>query len=143
MLKGLPQNAQFRKIGKAISSKDELFYTMAYRAQLALPPQDRCSLEFMGQILKGKKKALKNRQLVPVRVLNRTYITVDKVLKQIKGNPKFMDYLPDKPKTAGRTFIFNLVNTIEPSYFPNALEEIEHLQIAKSKKAKDEYIECT
>ena len=81
MLKSLPQNAQFRKIGKAISSKDELFYTMAYRAQLALPPQDRCSLEFMGQILKGKKKALKNRQLVPVRVVNRTYITVDKVLK--------------------------------------------------------------
>ena len=143
MLKEIPQNAQFKKIGKAISSKDELFFTMAYRAQLALPPQDRCSLEFMGQILKGKKKAIKNRNMVPVRVSNRTYITVDKVLKQIRSNPKFMVYLPDKPKTAGRTFIFNVVNTIDPTYFPSALEEIEHLHIAKTKKSKDEFIECT
>ena len=116
---------------------------MAYRAQLALPPQDRCSLEFMGQILKGKKRALKVRQMVPIRVVNRTYITVDKVLKQINNNPKFMVYLPDKPRSAGRAFIFNVVNTIDPTYFPSALEEIEHIHIAKTKKAKDELIECT
>ena len=97
----------------------------------------------MGQILKGKKKAIKNKNLIPVRVSNRTYITVDKVLKQIKNNPRFMDYLPDKPRSAGRAFIFNVVNTIDPTYFPSALEEIEHIHIAKTKKAKDEYIECT
>ena len=71
----------------------------------------------MGQILKGTKVAFKLADVKPVKVANRTYITVDKVVKQIKYQEAFMKYLPDKPESAGRQFLFNIVNTVEPSYF--------------------------
>ena len=54
-----------------------------------------------------------------------------------------MKYLPDKPASAGRAFVFNVINTIDPNYFRKALNEIEHIQLSKNKKSREEFIEIT
>ena len=106
-----------------------------------MPPHDRCSLAFMGQLLKGTKKALHMTKIRPVKVVDRQYITVKRVVKQIKGNSVYMEHLPDNPATAGRAFLFNIVNTLDPNYFRVAQGEVERLRIAKGAKLQEEKVE--
>ena len=110
-------------------------------AQLHLPPEDRCSLEFMGQLLRGEKKALHNDKIKTVKVTDKKYITVKRVAEQVKNNQVYMQYLPDHPATAGRAFLFTIVNTLDPEYFRRATAEVERRRIAKTKEEKEEEVE--
>ena len=48
-------------------------------------------------------------------------ITVGRVMEAIKDVPEILAYLPDleglKPKHMNRQYLFDIVNTLEPSYF--------------------------
>ena len=85
-----------------------------------LPPEEKCSLEFMGQLLRGEKKALSLDDIKPVKVADRRFITVKRVCEQVKNNTVYMKYLPDKPALCGRDFLFTIVNTLDPLYFRHA-----------------------
>ena len=106
-----------------------------------MPPEDRCSLEFMGQLLRGEKKALALDKIRPVKVADRQYITVKRVVQQVKNNTVYMQYLPDHPASAGRAFLFNIVNTLDPEYFRRATHEVDKRRISKATKEKEEQIE--
>jgi hypothetical protein len=51
------------------------------------------------------------------------------VIKQVIENPGIMKYLPDKEdlrsETISRSFLFDTVNTLDPTFFPEALAEID------------------
>lgn len=128
----------FKQAVQDFKSKEELYFTLAVRAQLHLPPEYRCSLEFMKQLLEGTKKALPIDDIRHIRCTDRKYITVKRVVAQVKDNAVYMMYLPDKPGVAGRAFLFNIVNTLDPDYFRVALGEIERMRIAKM-KSDDEH----
>ena len=106
-----------------------------------MPPEDKCSLEFIGQILRGEKKILHLDDIKPVKVADKRFITVKNVCEQVKNNEVYMRYLPDKPSSAGRQFIFNIVNTLDPDYFRYAQREVEKRRIAKAHKEKEEQVE--
>ena len=112
-----------------------------FLAQLHLPPEGKCNLEFLGQLLKGEKKAVALCDLRPVKVSDRQYITVKRVVAQVQHNDVYMKYLPDKPLSCGRAFLFNVVNTIDPEYFRRAQAEVDRLRIKKGKKEKAAEVE--
>ena len=47
-----------------------------------------------------------------------------------------MKYFPNKPFSAGRVFVFSIVNTLDPVYFARALGEVERLKLADKMKEK-------
>ena len=106
-----------------------------------MPNENKCPLEFMGQLLKGTKKAFAQDEIRPVKVRDRRYITLKQVAKQVKNNDVYMRYLPDHPVRAGRQFVFNVINTIDPEYFRSAQAEAERLRIAKAKKEEEHKVE--
>ena len=84
---------------------------------------------------------LNNDNIVPVKVADKRFITVKNVCEQVKNNSVYMQYLPDKPASAGRQFLFTIVNTIDPDYFRYATKEVERRRIAKAHKEKEEQVE--
>ena len=88
----------------------------------------------MRDLLKGTKKAFKRSTIKSVYVTDRRYITMKRIVAQVKNNPFYMKYLPDKPHTAGRQFVYNVVNSLDPDYFRVALGEVERLKIVDMNK---------
>ena len=109
-------------------------------AQLHVPDYERCTLEFMKQLLAGTKKALPLHKIRPVRVTERRYITVKRVVAQVKDNENWMRYLPDHPAAGGRQFLFNVVNTLDPEYFVRAQGEVERMRIAEAQKEAEQQV---
>ena len=54
-------------------------------------------------------------------------------------------YLPDEseltPKTAPKEFLFTIVNSLDPHYFPKCLQEIEESRSKQLSEQKSELIE--
>ena len=92
-------------------------------------------------MLKGEKKLIHMKELKPIRVNDKRYITVKRVVQQIKNNRVFMKYLPEKPAFAGRAFLFNVVNTLDPDYFRVAQGEIDRLRLAKVPVVEEAVVE--
>ena len=95
----------------------------------------------MGQLLRGEKKAFHMDQIRAVKVADKQYITVKVVVQQVKNNDVYMKYLPDHPGSAGRAFLFTVVNTLDPEYFRRAQREVDKRRIAKTHKEKEEQVE--
>ena len=106
-----------------------------------VPPRDRCSLEFIKALLAGTKKALPLKSVRPANVSDRRYITVKRVVEQVRDNEAWMRYLPDHPAAGGRAFLFNVVNSLDPAYFVQAQGEVERLRIKEAQKEETALIE--
>ena len=97
--------------------------------QIFLPTLRNCSMEFLKDILCGKKQYILQQNIVTIKVPTCPELTVDKVLQQVKPHREIMKYLPE-PSVTGkqyveRDFLFCVVNTIDRNYFREALAEIE------------------
>ena len=95
----------------------------------------------MKALLAGTKKALPLGKIRPVKVADRRYITVKRVINQVKDNEAYMQYLPEHPAAGGRAFLFNIVNTLDPEYFGRAQGEVERRRIAQATKEEDAQVE--
>jgi len=66
-----------------------------------------------------------------------------RVLDEIKGHTTLLEYLPDSSdlneKTVERSYLFNLVNTLDGTYFPALIDELEKLKEVGGKK--QEFVE--
>ena len=98
-------------------------------------------MEFLGQLLRGEKKALPLDEIKPVKVADKRFITVKRVCEQVKNNTVYMTYLPDNPQKCGRDFLFTIVNTLDPLYFRHAQKEVERRRISKAKKEETAQVE--
>lgn len=72
-------------------------------------------------------------------------LTVERVLKQVKGFKQIMKYLPDLPENGKhyieRDFLFTIVNTVDRNYFREALAEIESRRSQKAHQDADAFVE--
>lgn len=113
MLKGFDENANY----------------VLYLGQIFLPRLRNCSMEFIKDILCGKKKYFLQKDILWLRVPMCPELTVDKVMMQVKEHNQVMAYLPDLPLNGKlyveRDFLFAIVNTVDKNYFREALAEIE------------------
>ena len=105
-----------------------MYQTLAFKAQLYLPPESLCTLQFMGQILSGTKKAFQVFEVCPINVSTKIQkvLTIDLVCKKIAASPDILQYLPDEPTThVTKNFLYAIINTLDLIFFPNAEIEIE------------------
>ena len=88
-----------------------------------LPDRRYCTLHFLKQILSGKKLFYTNEQIRKVIVPRFKQLTFDRVMEYARTRPGILRYLPDPEDKRNeilidRQFLFTIVNTIEPYYFP-------------------------
>ena len=97
-------------------------------------------MEFLQDILCGKKQYILQQNIVTIKVPKCPELTVDKVLQQVKPHREIMKYLHE-PSVPGkyyveRDFLFCVINTIDRNYFRKALAEIELRRQKKSDGAE-------
>ena len=102
-------------------------------AQLYLPPEHLCTLGFMGQILSAKKKAFLNFEVCPIKVDYPKKITLKLVVAKVATLKGLLRFLPDDyQKHVTKDYLFTLVNTYDPSFFPTITEEVERAKTVKN-----------
>ena len=101
-------------------------------------------MEFLRDVLSGKKSVFKLKDAVPVRVPILKAISVKTVYQYVSDKQKFLTYLPDllDDDIIGfdRNFLFTIVNTIDSTYFPQQLEEYQDKKLAILGSKKEDKI---
>lgn len=73
-----------------------------------------------------------NFEIVPCKVEYPHIITIAKVLEKVNQFSQFRKYLPDNAKSViTRDYLFTMVNTWDPSFFPRVTAEVEAGQLTK------------
>ena len=102
-------------------------------------------MEFIRALLNGRKRYFKNDELRKVKVPRYKQLTFAKVLDHCAGKPTVMAYLPnqrlDGEPTCDRDFLFTILNTLEPDYFPAQLREVEEEKKLKMQSQVSDVIE--
>ena len=86
-------------------------------------------MEFIRALLNGRKRYFKNDELRKVKVPRYKQLTYTRVMQYCNERENILRYLPhqclDGEPTCDRDFLFTIVNTLEPDYFPAQLREVE------------------
>ena len=86
----------------------------------------------------GDKKFFYSKDIKLVNVPRCTSVSLKYVLGHVIERPEIMIYLPDvkniNTKAMDRTFCFNIVNTVDPNFFSEAVEYYEQLKKEKARK---------
>ena len=90
-----------------------------------MPEQRYCTMDYLRCVLNGRKSCFANSQVRKVKVPRYKQLTLEKVLQHCISNSRILQYLPNLPENGeppcDRDFLFTIVNTIEPDYFPTQL----------------------
>ena len=82
-------------------------------------------MDFLKEILSGKKKYFLQAQVTNITVPSCPELTVARVIQKVKDHEAVMAYLPSVSENGKqyieRGFLFNIVNTIDPKFFQAAL----------------------
>jgi hypothetical protein len=99
-------------LSKYIKSKDDIYDILTIEGQLHLPPFDECTMEFMKDVLSGKKLALRNDDVNMVRVPRYKEFNAVALTARALADPVVNKYVPDpvgpKAKPVSRRFLFNV-----------------------------------
>lgn len=97
------------------------------RCQMYCPPKRDMSKFFVKQVLCGKKALLNKRDVLWVEEVSRyKEISVKRIWKQVQDKPNILKYLPHcKKSLPSKTYLVNVVNTIEPYSMYNLIQKIK------------------
>ncbi len=95
-----------------------------------------CTLQYLGDILRKTKKAFQLFEVVPVNIESKykKVLTIERVIAMISEDTFNLQFLPDEPDThVTQVFLYTVVNTVDPIFFPRAQYEIDSKRDAKKK----------
>ena len=82
-------------------------------------------MDFLRLLLNGRKSYFTNDQVKRVNVPRYKELTTAKVAEYCTSKPAIVRYLPhirlDGEPTVDRDFLFSILNTVEPEWFPAQL----------------------
>ena len=130
-------------VGLGISKKD-VYRAFTQKGRLYLPPKQMCSYAYFSGILTGSKKAFTMKEIHMTSVPLYKELSVEKILPKALSNPNVRKYLPELPSgepmpahRVDRGFLLNIMNTLDPNFFPKAVGEIEETLLKKRLKSED------
>lgn len=104
-----------------------------------LPPLRLCTSGYIAQILRGDKRVFQCFEICPINIDYGHILTINFVLKKAANNPMILNYLPDDPAThVTKGFLFTVVNTLDPSFFAGAVQELEDRKLVNDCRKKVE-----
>ena len=97
-------------IAEYCKSKQDLLDILAYEGQYLLPAQDDITMDFLKQVLAGKKALLKQSQVQNVKVPKLKEFNANELFTGAMQDAKMSRYLPDpsgsRKRTVGRAYLF-------------------------------------
>ena len=100
-----------------------------------LPPLSMCPMDFIQDILAGRVRVLHNFEVTPIKVPFAQTITKKLVLEKVQDHPTFKKYMPRDPgRHCSKQWLFDLVATLDPAFFPALVKEVEDGRKQKVKK---------
>ncbi len=79
-----------------IKCKKDIYFILSYEGQYYLPPYDECSMEFIRDCLAGKKKLIKNCNIMLVEVPRYKEFNVKRLLDSALNEDDIKLFLPDR-----------------------------------------------
>ena len=62
-------------------------------------------------------------------------LTISRLLDKVGNDQSILRYLPDNPKShVTQLFLYTILNTLDPSFIPNAQAEIDQMKINQKPK---------
>jgi hypothetical protein len=109
---------------------------------LFLPPYDDCDFQFLRDITEGKRSVLTNEQVRQVHVPRVAEFKVKGLLEMARKDELVSKYLPDvsEKRVMNRQFLFTVINTLRPSYFPTEIHGALHHRKEKKALLESKYI---
>ena len=102
-------------------------------------------MEFIRGVMNGRKSYFKNDALRKVKVPRYKQLTYTRVMDYCNERQNILRYLPnqrlDGEPTCDREFLFTIVNTLEPDYFPSQLSAVEEEKKLKMQSQVSDVIE--
>ena len=96
------------------------------------------TLDFLIEICKGEKKTIRQSDIVPYNLPNNEYTSKKRLAKVIERSKVLREYFPeDVVKHCDKQFVVDVVNTLDPDYFPSCTREIEESMVERSKKKNE------
>jgi len=73
-------------------------------------------------------------------------ISVRRVIEMVQSSQKALKHLPDisqlKPQLLERTWFYNVINTLDPEFFPSAIRQVDEMRLTSKKtKSSEDYVE--
>ena len=94
-----------------------------------------CGLDYMQGILAGRVKVLHNFEICRTRVPYPQTITKKLVIEKVQDNDVIKKYLPTDPnRQASKEWLFDVVATLDPTFFPKLVKEVEASKVKKAGK---------
>ena len=101
-----------------VKEKNDLYTILGIEGQFHLPPYDECSMEFLRDVLKGRKKLIRSQDICQVNVPRYKEFNATPLNQAAFLDPELRPYFPDpsgsKFRAINRRFLFN-VRVINPS----------------------------
>ena len=125
-----------QQFSRKVSSRHDLVFALAYKGkyvglvyifgaigQFYLPDKRYCTMQYLRDVLNGSKKAFKMDEVKKVQVPRYKQLALKHVLDHCKTSGECLRYLPDltdnvEPQV-DRDFVFSVLNTLDPDYFPS------------------------
>jgi len=101
------------------------------------------TLEFLKEILAGRKKALKIDKVIALKIPMLPEFTVMRALEEFANDEETMQYLPDlesQSRPLDRTFLFNVLSSRRPNFMASVVDEARNQRIKISNPRKN-YVE--
>ena len=100
-------------LNKHVRGKRDLWQILAVVGQYHLPNYDDCTVFFMKEVLAGRKRLLKLKELIPVNVPRISEFHADRMYEHAIKNSLSKKYLPEPPvgstrRPCGRKFLFDV-----------------------------------
>ncbi len=111
----MPQS-QLRRINgdelrQKLHSKQDLLHMFAVEGQYHVPEGTHCNMDFLREVVAGRKKLIKLKNLCPVNVPRIKEFCCETLYKQAINDAEARQYLPDPTadgkRTCSRKFLFN------------------------------------
>jgi hypothetical protein len=104
-----------------------------------------CTIDFLRQILDGRKQYFLNKEVPYIYMQKMERVTVKNVLDKVYERPEVRVYLPDytdhADKYMNRDFLFSIVNKLDPTFFTRVTSEVGVRRRAKQAEVKETQIE--
>ena len=98
------------------------FLTNFFVGQIFLPAKRYITMSFLRALLSGSKSFFTNSEVHPINIPRYKEFSLSNVISYMNVRPALKKFLPDglgpDEPLIDRKFVFSVLNTCEPSYFP-------------------------
>ena len=146
--------ADFKTISSSIKTKKDLHFVLSVQCksqppeansfvvELYLPPEPRCSLAFMQEVLKGSRKAISVSDVKRCSIPFYPELSVKNLMAKCTARPDILCYFPDpkEKKALEKEFVWHVLRHLAPEFIASAIKAAQTSRAARKAEPRKEHV---